>query len=86
MKLLLLLAMFSAEYRWVKVKPTSYQVDERYVNFYGNVMGGYYQPHEPTHQAVKVANPFTASCWDGAPVEMASEEAARAFVMACPKY
>jgi len=46
------------------------------MNRYGNVLGDYYQPIADAK--------VTAHCYESKPVEFATEQAAREYVLRCP--
>ena len=71
LRALLLTAMLGP--RWVAVHD-GLAHHQRWMNRTGNVLGEYYamQPGD-----------FRAQCYAGAPVSVATEEAARAFVLRC---
>jgi hypothetical protein len=94
---LLLLLLFTPKGpHWIKVKD-GYRIHLVYVTQYGNEIGNYYQPYKQSGQdkqtgqdkqigqANAATNPFTAQCWEGKPVEFASEQEAKEYVLHCPE-
>jgi hypothetical protein len=83
-KALLLLLLFAPpRSHWVKQKD-SYRIHWLYVNGYGNVLGEYYQPYPNSGLPVPVQPKYTASCYEGHPVEFTTEQEARDYVLRCP--
>jgi hypothetical protein len=78
--MLALLFLFA---HWITERD-AYRVHRQYVNPYGNVMGGYYQPRSPRYQPTPKAEPYTAYCYEFAPVEVATEAQAVEYVEHCP--
>jgi len=84
MKALLLLILAAAGNHWVKIKD-SYKTHRLYVTHYGNEIGGYYQPFPNSFERNPKPVPFTAQCYAGKPAELATEQEAIDFVIACPQ-
>lgn len=83
-KALLLLLLFTPPTsHWVKQKD-SYRIHWQYVNVYGNVLGEYYQPYPNSGLPVPAEPKYTASCYEGHPVELTTEQEARDYVLRCP--
>ena len=78
--LVVVYSLIGTSNHWVKLKDSN-QVRAYYVTQYGNLIGGYYQPHKPSPQT-KI--PYTAKCFAGKPVEFGTEADAKVYVLACP--
>jgi hypothetical protein len=83
--LLLMFAVNASGNHWVKVKDSN-RVHAYYETHYGNVIGSYYLPLKASHQNPPEPDRYTVQCAEGKPSEVATEEAAKAFVMACPAF
>lgn len=82
---LALLTAVVFSFHWVKVAHSSYAVEQRYVNVYGNVLGSYYLPR-PQVTLIPIPNPYVAQCYEGPSTEFTNEADAKAFVLRCPKF